>query len=546
MKVFAPGHILRDATSPFLRKQAGLRLSDRDHDSDVSVELDGAPESAIAEMVDLAQKADDPRLVKVLQSILEYRSGRFDAAVPSFNAFHSALVEYLRHDVIDGWIYVVGNDGLLQPELVVGVERQEEARWKRDEDPRVVIKTIVYTAGGRGDRHEMSPEGRSHAFRPGDVSRRKVSKALEAFGIFKETQELRAQYQKSIDRYNEVVRDAYAAQFRCRGRMLSGIGGVYARGRNLEIDGRRVVHNLHTDAMAPLSQQLESELLLSVKGHDGMGNVPIHPVVHVFDLKSHEEYWVHADFMEPYVYDESLREKLILPASHRELLDILTTDIHSFTEDIVEGKSAGNIILCKGVPGVGKTLTAEVYAELTKRPLYRVRSGTLGTSAGQMNKRLEEIFARVTAWDCVLLLDEADVFVSRRGNSLEQNAIVAEFLRAVEYFDGLMFLTSNLGDNIDEAFLNRCAAIIDYKEPDAANARQIWGVMNAQFGAGLDEQVIDDLVEAFPVIRPRDIKMLLRLAMRVAKSRGEALTVDVFRRCAMFRGVRFEGTSAAA
>lgn len=546
MKVFVPGHILRDAAGPFLRKQAGLRLSDRDHDSDVSIELDGAPDSALAELVDLAQKADEPRLVKVLQSILEYRGGRFDAVVPSFNAFHAALVEYLRHDVIDGWIYVVGSDGLVQPELVIGIERQEEARWKRDEDPRVVIKTAVYTAGGNSGRHEVASVARTHAFRPGDVSRRKISKALEAFGIFKETPDLRAQYQKSLDRYNEVVRDAYAEQFRCRGRMLSGVGGVYARGRNLEIEGRRVVHNLHSDAMAPMTQQVESELLLRLKGHDGMGSVPIHPVVNVFDLKSHESYWVHADCMEPYVYDESLREKLILPASHRELLDILTTDIHSFTEDIVEGKSAGNIILCKGVPGVGKTLTAEVYAELIKRPLYRVRSGTLGTSAGQMNKRLEEIFARVTAWDCVLLLDEADVFVSQRGSSLEQNAIVAEFLRAVEYFDGLMFLTSNLGDQIDEAFLNRCAAIIEYKEPDAENARQIWGVMNTQFEAGLDDALIEGLVEVFPVIRPRDIKMLLRLAMRVAKSRGEPLTVDVFRRCAMFRGVRFEGAVAAA
>src|SRR3546814_11971372 len=91
---------------------------------------------------------------------------------------------------------------------------------------------------------------------------------------------------------------------------------------------------------------------------------------------SHEFYWVHSDYMTPYAFDKSLRDKLVLPQSHRDLLDILTQDLGAFTGDVIEGKSAGNTILCKGIPGVGKTLTDEVYAELIESALYSVHSGT--------------------------------------------------------------------------------------------------------------------------------------------------------------------------
>ena len=48
--------------------------------------------------------------------------------------------------------------------------------------------------------------------------------------------------------------------------------------------------------------------------------------------------------------------------------------------DIVKGKSNGVIICSMGLPGVGKTLTAEVYSEKIKRPLYTVQASQLGLS----------------------------------------------------------------------------------------------------------------------------------------------------------------------
>jgi hypothetical protein len=52
---------------------------------------------------------------------------------------------------------------------------------------------------------------------------------------------------------------------------------------------------------------------------------------------------------------------------------------------------------------------------------------------------------RMTDIDLVLLLDEADVFMqSRDSKSLERNKLVAIFLRLLEYFEGILFLTTNV------------------------------------------------------------------------------------------------------
>jgi SpoVK/Ycf46/Vps4 family AAA+-type ATPase len=169
-----------------------------------------------------------------------------------------------------------------------------------------------------------------------------------------------------------------------------------------------------------------------------------------------------------------LRDKLVLPQAHRDLIDILTADRNFLMEDIVEGKSGGTTILCKGAPGLGKTLTAEVYAEVVGKPLYRVHSGQLGVTAGSVEANLSKILQRAARWDSVLLLDEADVYIRRRDNDLQHNAIVAEFLRTLEYFNGLLFMTTNRVADIDDAILSRCIAIIQFETPTKEQAAQLW------------------------------------------------------------------------
>ncbi len=107
--------------------------------------------------------------------------------------------------------------------------------------------------------------------------------------------------------------------------------------------------------------------------------IPLHPMLATFDLKRHKRLRVDVGQLTEYVYDNQLGSKLVLPDDERSLVELLLAHKGGFN-DIVSGKSGGSIILCAGVPGTGKTLTSEVYAEVMSKPLYSVQASQLGTS----------------------------------------------------------------------------------------------------------------------------------------------------------------------
>ncbi|WP_234731765.1 AAA family ATPase [Acidocella facilis] len=205
--------------------------------------------------------------------------------------------------------------------------------------------------------------------------------------------------------------------------------------------------------------------------------VPFNLMVECFSMATHKSCHLDASRLSRYIYDTKIGDKLILPQMHRDLLDVLTTDLEMFSADILPGKFAGNLVLARGEPGLGKTLTAEIYSEIMEKPLLTVLAGELGSDAKSVEVALDKYFKYSRDWDCILLLDEADVFTSSRKSDLVQNAVVAVFLRKLECFDGTMFMTTNRSDDIDDAILSRCAAVINYQRPTRDAARKIWRVL---------------------------------------------------------------------
>ncbi|CAK7198073.1 hypothetical protein SEUCBS139899_000731 [Sporothrix eucalyptigena] len=144
-------------------------------------------------------------------------------------------------------------------------------------------------------------------------------------------------------------------------------------------------------------------------------------------------------------------------------------------DDLIEGKGKGLIFLLHGAPGLGKTLTAESVSESTRRPLYHVSTGELSIEVKDLEKQLSEIFRLGARWNAVVLLDEADVLMSQRTTQdLRRNAIVAVFLRMLEYYRGMLFLTTNRHDDFDNAFYNRIHVTIEYGELTAPWRSNIW------------------------------------------------------------------------
>lgn len=492
--------------------------------------------------------------VRVLDAIIAARAGDTKKAIPRLTAAAEMFLAYFRQNLQDGWLYLQSVDGHLHPWLVTKVEVVE---GQRNDRPRLVISL---TANGRGETRgsSLGLKRRAMSFDADEVTRKRVSDVLERARAYIETPELRAHYNEGHEHYADVLAKGFAEQY-----VLTGTPLNYADGNNWRIPSRRdrckVIHDLRNDEISSPAISAESALFASPDGDaanarlvaddgspdEGIGPVPTHFDLRVFDLRTHDSLWVNAIDVERYQYDHTLAEKIVLPEDQRNLLDILTTDLTDFTGDVVEGKSTGNTILCKGIPGVGKTLTAEVFSEIIERPLYSIHSGNLGVSAEDVRKNLETTFERAKRWNAVLLLDEADVFVLERGDNIVQNAIVAEFLRTLEYFDGLLFMTTNRANQIDDAILSRAAAIIDYKVPDVAGIREVWKVQATQHDVDLEDSLLDDLVHGFVDITPRDVKMLLRLSLRVAKSRNVPLNTDIVSSCAMFRGLHFEAGARA-
>lgn len=274
--------------------------------------------------------------------------------------------------------------------------------------------------------------------------------------------------------------------------------------------------------------------------------LPVHPFVLMFHLELHHYLWVHVEDMEPYVYHPELKEKLVLPQEQTDLIDILTAEMDVLMDDIVAGKSGGTTVLCAGPPGVGKTLTAEVYSEIIKRPLYRVHSGQLGLNVAQMEQALKDVLTRAQRWGAIMLIDEADVYIKKRDDNIATNAVVGVFLRVLEYFNGLLFMTTNRVDDIDEAIVSRCIAMIKFNPPTPDARRRIWEVMTEQFQLDVAPKLKDELVYMFPNASGRDIKGLTKLTAKFCSHKNMQPAADVFIRCSIFRGLDLAPEYAAS
>ncbi len=269
--------------------------------------------------------------------------------------------------------------------------------------------------------------------------------------------------------------------------------------------------------------------------------LPVHGYILMFHLELHHHVWVHVDHLKPYQYQPELKKKLVLPPEQTDLIDILTAEMDVLMDDIIEGKSGGTTVLCAGPAGVGKTLTAEVYSEIIKRLLYRVHSGQLGLNVAEMEKILKETLIRAQRWGAVMLIDEADVYIRRRSDSLSSNAVVGVFLRVLEYFNGLLFLTTNRIDDIDEAIISRCIAMIRYHHPPGRKDRiKIWQVKTEQFGLPIKSGLTSDLADIFPKATGREIKGLTKLAAKYCLQKKVPPSLAIFKRCSVFRGMDIE------
>uniref|UniRef100_A0A0W0F8F3 AAA+ ATPase domain-containing protein n=1 Tax=Moniliophthora roreri TaxID=221103 RepID=A0A0W0F8F3_MONRR len=224
-------------------------------------------------------------------------------------------------------------------------------------------------------------------------------------------------------------------------------------------------------------------------------------------------------------------ESLVLGEKQKTLIHALVQQhsARSMTfDDVVKGKGKGLIGLLSGNPGCGKTLTAEAVAEATHRPLYVLSAGELGVKPVDVDKRLTQVLELAQMWNAVLLLDEAEVFLQQRsGTDVMRNALVSIFLKQLEYYQGILILTTNLLEHCDAAFESRIHFSIHYPDLDYDARRKIWNKFfdKAAQGKGhINNNDLDRL--AVHSLNGRQIKNAVSSAQCIALSQKAILSVE--------------------
>ncbi|ORY63320.1 AAA family ATPase [Pseudomassariella vexata] len=208
-------------------------------------------------------------------------------------------------------------------------------------------------------------------------------------------------------------------------------------------------------------------------------------------------------------------------------------------DDIVADKGKGLIILLYGPPGVGKTSTAQTIAIAAGKPLFSIGVADVGTSAKLVESNLEKIFDLATSWKAVLLIDEADVFLQSRargelGPTTERNALVSVFLRVLEYYQGIMILTTNQISQFDVAVQSRIHIAIRYEK---LKEYQTWAIFKSfmeQYEArGLVDQLDTRMIERWAKgelpkknFDGRQIRNIVTSAMGIARSAERKMNHD--------------------
>ncbi|KAI0866956.1 hypothetical protein F4860DRAFT_455754 [Xylaria cubensis] len=142
--------------------------------------------------------------------------------------------------------------------------------------------------------------------------------------------------------------------------------------------------------------------------------------------------------------------------------------------DLVRRMGKGLIILLYGTPGVGKTSTAECVAGFYKQPLYPITCSDLGITSEEVETRLKRIFIQAQKWKCILLLSEADIFLGAREDNVKHKNLVSVFLRVLESYQGILFLTANHVGMIDEAVKSRVHMTLYYPSLDENSTLEIF------------------------------------------------------------------------
>jgi hypothetical protein len=180
-------------------------------------------------------------------------------------------------------------------------------------------------------------------------------------------------------------------------------------------------------------------------------------------------------------------EDIVLPAAALEQLRAICSQAKLRSRVLGEWGFERKLSLGKGLnalfagpPGTGKTMAAEVVAADLDLDLYKIDlSQVVSKYIGETEKNLRQIFDGAAQAHAILLFDEADALLGKRSavkdaHDRYANTEIAYLLQKMEEYEGITVLTTNLRQNMDEAFTRRMRFVVEFPFPDVAAREGIW------------------------------------------------------------------------
>ena len=205
-------------------------------------------------------------------------------------------------------------------------------------------------------------------------------------------------------------------------------------------------------------------------------------------------------------------ENIILPKNQLQQLGEICNQVKyhhlvcnqwGFDQTLSLGK--GINVLFAGSPGTGKTMAAEIIAHELQLDMYKIDlSQIVSKYIGETEKNLERIFTSAENSNAILLFDEADALFGKRSEVKDAhdryaNLEVAYLLQKMEEYEGITILTTNLRQNLDEAFTRRIRFIIEFPFPEAEYRLQIWQKIFPQQTPLAEDLDLKSIAQKFPL-----------------------------------------------
>jgi SpoVK/Ycf46/Vps4 family AAA+-type ATPase len=200
-----------------------------------------------------------------------------------------------------------------------------------------------------------------------------------------------------------------------------------------------------------------------------------------------------------------------------------------FEEKLSLGR--GLNVLFSGPSGTGKTMAAEVIAKELEIDLYKIDlSMVVSKYIGETEKNLNKIFKEAERSNAILFFDEADALFGKRSEVKDAhdryaNVEIGYLLQKMEEHEGIAILATNLGKNIDDAFLRRMHFIVEFPFPEEEYRLRIWGGLTPKIAPISEDVDFQFLAKKFK-ISGGNIKNVMINAAFLAAEDSKVITME--------------------